>query len=73
MKMGSKRLLAIPVALGGIASLVVGVERLRQLLAWKTVKPEMLNRLVGETVGLLLAGCIMIIWCFIYAIGSIEK
>jgi hypothetical protein len=59
--------------LGGVGSVVTGIERLRQLLAWKTVKPEMLNRLVGETVGFLLAGCIMIIWCVIYGIGSIEK
>jgi hypothetical protein len=73
MKMGWKRLVAIPVALAGVGSLIAGIERLRQLLAWKTVKPEMLNRLVGETVGLLLAGCIMIIWCLIYGIGSIKK
>jgi hypothetical protein len=74
MNMGRKRLLAILVALlGGVGSLTVGVERLRQLWAWNTVKPEMLNRLVGETVGLLLFGCALIVGCLVYGIGSIEK
>jgi hypothetical protein len=74
MNMGRKRLLAILVALlGGVGSLAVGVARLRQLWAWNTVKPEMLNRLVGETVGLLLFGGVLIIGCLVYGIGSIKK
>jgi hypothetical protein len=69
MKTLKKRLLAIPVALAGIGLLVAGVERLRQLLAWNTVKPEMLDGLVGETIGWLFFGCVMIICCLVYWIG----
>lgn len=72
--MGVKRLLVILVALlGGAGLLVIGIERLRQLLAWHTVKPEMLNRLVGETVGLLLFGCVLIIGGLVYGLGSMKK
>ncbi len=69
MKIVKKRLLAIPVALAGIGLLVAGVERLRQLLAWNTVKPEMLNGLVGATIGRLFFGCVMIIWCLVSWMG----
>jgi hypothetical protein len=69
MKIVKKRLLAILVALAGIGLLVAGVERLRHLLAWTTVKPEMLNVLVGETIGCLFFGCVMIIWCLVYSMG----
>ncbi len=69
MKIVTKRLLTITVALAGIGLLVAGVERLRQLLAWNTVKPEMLHGLVGETIGCLFFGCVMIISSVVYWIG----
>jgi hypothetical protein len=67
--MKKKRLLTIPVAVVGVGLVVAGVERLRHLLAWNTVKPEMLNGLVGETIGCLFFGFVMIVWCLVYSMG----
>lgn len=72
--MGRKRLLAVLVALlGGIGLVAMGAERLGQLWAWNAIKPEMLNGLVGETVGLLFFGCAVITGCFAYGISSMRK
>ncbi len=67
--MGKKRFLAILVALTGVGLVATGIERLRQLLAWNTVKPEMLNGLVGETIGCLVFASVMIIWCLVYTLS----
>jgi hypothetical protein len=67
--MRKKRLLKIPVAVAGVGLVVVGIERLRHLLAWNTVKPEMLNGLIGETIGCLFLGAVMLVWCLVYSIG----
>ena len=67
--MKKKRLLTIPVAVVGVGLVVAGIERLRHLLAWNTVSPEMLNSLVGETIGCLFLGAVMIIWCLVYSVG----
>jgi hypothetical protein len=65
VKVGGKRLVAVTVALGGIALLVFGIERLSKLMAMGTVQPETLSRLVGETVGSLALGFALIIWCLV--------
>lgn len=67
--MKKNRLLTIPAAVAGVGLVVVGIERLRHLLAWNTVKPEMLNGLIGETIGCLFLGAVMLVWCLVYSIG----
>ena len=67
--MKKNRWLTIPVAVVGVGAVVFGAERFRQLLAWNTVKPEMLNGLIGQTLGGLFLGFVMLAWCLVYSLG----